>query len=336
MTFSGTSTGHRQVRRTVTVAAALAALAALALATAGCSSGGNAFDNSGSGSSASSGGGTAGTITVGAQSFTEAEIMQQMYVLLLQKAGYTVQTKNAQRPVLFDALKSGEVDVVPDYLGTTLNFLGNQVNGTTGATLSSNDAAKELADFKAVGDKVGIGVLDPANAQDQNAYFVTKKFADANGNITTLSQLAALGKPLKLGADTYCGAATQPYCINGLKKTYGLNLTLDDSFQFGAPALLQAVVDGKVDVGQTGTTDGTLAAKGLVMLKDDKNLQPAESLTPFFNIRKASDPRIAAALDKLAPVLTTEDLTALNMKVDVDRQKAADVAKDYLQSKGLL
>ena len=146
----------------------------------------------------------------------------------------------------------------------------------------------------------------------------------------------ALNKPLKLGADTYCGASTQPYCINGLKKTYGLNLTLDDSFQFGSAALLQAVVDGKVDVGETGTTDGTLDAKGLVALKDDKSLQPAENLTPFYNLKDAADPKIAAALAKLSAVLTTEDLTTLNSKVDAERQKPEDVAKAYLQSKNLI
>jgi osmoprotectant transport system substrate-binding protein len=329
-----TSLRTRRPRRAL---AAVAALGALALTA--CGGGGNAFSGSSSTSTSSStaaAGGAGSTLVVGAQGFTEAKIMQQMYVLLLQKAGYTVQTKTAERAVLTKALTSGDVDVVPDYLGSTLNFVANDVNGTKSKIYSSNDAAKEASDFAAIGAKAGIGVLQPAAAQDQNAFYVTTKFAAANGNLTTLSQLAALKKPFKLGADTFCGADTQPYCINGLKSTYGLNLTLDDSYQFGSVKLAQDVVDGKVDIGESGTTDGTLGAKGLVILQDDKKLQPAESLTPFYNLKKAADPKIAAALNTLAPVLTTADLTALNSKVDGERQKPEDVAKAYLQSKQLL
>jgi osmoprotectant transport system substrate-binding protein len=327
------------MRRLAGPRAAVAAVAFGVLSLTACSSsGGNAFNSNTAGGSTASGtgGGGGGTIVVGAQSFTEAKIMQQMYVQLLQNAGYTVQTKNAERAVLTSALKSGEVDVMPDYLGSTLNFVANQVKGTTGKTYSSNDSAKEVSDFTDIGKSAGIGALKPAQAQDQNAFYVTKKFAADNGNITTLSQLAALNKPLKLGADTFCGAETQPYCINGLKSTYNLNLTLDDSYQFGSVKLAQDVVDGKVDIGESGTTDGTLDAKGLVILADDKKLQPAENLTPFYNLKDAADPKIATALEKLAPVLTTADLTALNSKVDDQRQKPEDVAKDYLQSKSLL
>ncbi len=314
--------------------ALLAAAAVGILGLSACSSGGgNAFTPGATG--AASGGGAA--IVVGAQDFTEANIMQSMYVLLLQNAGFTVTTKKAQRPVLFDALKSGQVDVVPDYLGTTITFLGNQVNGTKDSIYSSNDTAKEVADFKAIGAKAGIGAFTPAAAQNQNSFYVTKKFAASNGNLTTLSQLAALKKPLKLGADTFCGASSQPYCINGLKKVYGLNqLTLDDSYTFGTVKLAQAVLDGTVDVGETGTTDATLEPKGLVALKDDKMLQSAENLTPFYNLKKVTDPKVAATLNKLAAVLTLEDLSTLNGKVDNDRQKAEDVAKAYLQSKKLI
>lgn len=319
-------------------AAVIPAVAALTALTACSSSGGDAF-NPGSGSAATtaaSGGAAAGTIVVGAQAFGEAKIMQAMYVLLLQKAGYTVTSKNAERAVLTTSLQSGEVDVMPDYLGSTLNFVANKVNSTTSKTYSSNDPAKEAADFKAISAKAGFGALDPAQAQDQNSFYVTKAFAAANGNLTTLSQLAALNKPLKLGADTFCGAETQPYCINGLKSTYGLNLTLNDSYQFGSVKLAQDVIDGKVDIGETGTTDGSLDAKGLVALTDDKKLQPAENLTPFYNLKDAADPKIAAALNKIAPVLTTADLTDLNNKVDPGRQKPEDVAKEYLTSKNLL
>ncbi|HKG49341.1 MAG TPA: ABC transporter substrate-binding protein [Actinomycetales bacterium] len=325
----------RALRRPALVAAA--ALSALAMSACG---GGDAF-NSGAGSSSTSsaaaGGGSATTVVVGGPTFTEAAILEQMYLLLLQDAGLKAELKTAgNRAIYSKSLQSGEIDVVPDYLGSMLNFLYNNANPGNKKPVSTNDVQASLGKLREVGKGVGIGALDPAQASDQNAFYVSKKFAAANDNITTLSQLAALKKPVTLGADTLCDAPDQPFCVKGLKSTYGLDVTLKDSYEFGSVKLRTDVADGVVDMGESGTTDGTLEPAGMLVLKDDKKLQPAENLVPVFNLKDASDPKIAAALNKLAPVLTTEDLTALNAKVDAERQKPADVAKEYLTSKNLL
>jgi osmoprotectant transport system substrate-binding protein len=73
-----------------------------------------------------------------------------------------------------------------------------------------------------------------------------------------------------------------------------------------------------------------------VLLEDDKKLQNADNIVPVVNTKDAGDKEIAAVLGKLTKTLTTGDLVELNRKVDADRQKEADVAKEYLQSKGLL
>ena len=325
----------RALRRPALVAAA--ALSALAMSACG---GGDAFNSGASSSSTSSAaasGGSATTVVVGGPTFTEAAIMEQMYLLLLQDAGLKAELKTAgNRAIYSKSLQSGEIDVVPDYLGSMLNFLYNNANPGNKKPVSTNDVQASLAKLREVGKGVGIGALDPAQASDQNAFYITKKFAAANGNVTTLSQLAALKKPVTLGADTLCDAPDQPFCVKGLKGTYGLDVTLKDSYEFGSVKLRTDVANGVVDMGESGTTDGTLAPAGMVVLKDDKKLQPAENLVPVYNLKDASDPKIAAALNKLAPVLTTEDLTALNAKVDAERQKPADVAKEYLTSKNLL
>jgi osmoprotectant transport system substrate-binding protein len=65
-------------------------------------------------------------ITVGSKLDPEAQLLGEMYVLLLQKAGYTVNSKLAlgQTPVVFNALKSGAIDLYPEFTGTGLNILG--------------------------------------------------------------------------------------------------------------------------------------------------------------------------------------------------------------------
>ena len=326
----------RELRRPVLLAGA--ALTALALAA--CGGGGDAFDAASSSTAtagASSSSAAGATVVVGGPTFTEAQIMEQMYVLLLQDAGLQTEVKTAgNRAIYSKSLQSGEIDVVPDYLGSMLNFLYNAQHPDNKTPVSTNDVQKSLAKLREVGKAVGLGALEPAQASNQNAYYVTKKFAAANGNITTLSQLAALKKPVTLGADGLCDAPEQPYCIKGLKGTYGLNVTLKDSYEFGSVKLRTDVANGVVDMGESGTTDGTLAANGMIVLKDDKKLQAAENLLPVINLKDASDPKIATALNKLAPVLTTADLTALNTKVDAERQKPADVAKEYLTSKKLI
>jgi osmoprotectant transport system substrate-binding protein len=324
--------------------ALLAGAALSAIALTACGGGGNAFDaasssssTAGAGASASSSGGSSTTVVVGGPTFTEAAIMEQMYVLLLQDAGLKAELKAAgTRAIYSKSLQSGEIDVVPDYLGSMLNFLYNNANPGNKKPVGTSDVQASLAKLREVGKPVGIGALEPAQASDQNAFYVTKKFAAANGNLTSLSQLAALKKPVTLGADAFCNAPDQPFCVKGLKSTYNMNVTLKDSYEFGSVKLRTDVANGVVDMGESGTTDGTLAANGMVILQDDKKLQPAENLVPLINLKDASDPKIAAALNKLAPVLTTADLTALNAKVDAERQKPADVAKEYLTSKKLI
>jgi osmoprotectant transport system substrate-binding protein len=95
-------------------------------------------------------------------------------------------------------------------------------------------------------------------------------------------------------------------------------------------------VNGDADLGLVGTTDGTLADLGLVLLEDDQSLQQSENLVPVVNADSAGDEPVANALNQLADVLTTEDLTELNARVDRDRELAADVARDYLEEQGLL
>ena len=92
---------------------------------------------------------------------------------------------------------------------------------------------------------------------------------------------------------------------------------------------------GQAQLGLTGTTDGTLDGLGLVLLEDDKKLQAADNLVPVVNTKGAGDPDIAKALNQLADVLTTEDLAKLNLQVDGERQKPAEVARAYLEEQKL-
>ena len=276
-----------------------------------------------------------GTVVVGGQNFTESQIMAAIYQALLEDAGYQVQTKLVTtRDVYLPELSKGNVDIVPDYLAGITDFLNTQANGPDADLVSSNDPEKTLAALEPLAEDQGISILPPSDATDQNAFFVTQEFADQN-DLTTLSDLAALGQPIKLGAPPDCQGRAD--CEGGLTKVYGLDITEIVPLDFASAQVKDAVKNGEVQLGETGTTDGTLQDLGLVLLEDDKGIQPAQNLTPAVNSDfLAENPDLEDTFNQLSDALTTEDLAAMNVQVDLERKKPADVAQQFLEDKGLL
>ncbi|TNM69988.1 ABC transporter substrate-binding protein [Streptomyces sp. NP160] len=285
-------------------------------------------------SEATSSGGSGETVVVGGPNFTEAAVMEAMYSLLLQDAGFTTEIKAVDnREVYFGELASGSIDVVPEYAATLAEYLNQQKNGAGAAPIATNDVTTTVEAAKPLAEEQGVTLLDPAQAASQNAFAVTQEYATDN-NLKTLSDLGALGQPVVLAATEEC--PQRPFCQPGLESTYGLQISSLLPLGYGSPATKQAVQNGEAQLGLVGSTDGTLSQFGLVVLQDDKKLQLADNLVPAVNTASASDPKIAEALNKLAPVLTTADLTALNGQVDGERLLPEDVAKAYLQDKGLI
>ena len=279
-----------------------------------------------------------GELTVGGATFTEMAIMQEMYRLLLEDAGYTVDIQSAESRELYaPALESGEIDVVPEYAATMAEYLNARKNGPeapVNAPIATSDPAETVAAMAPIAEGYGLTILEPAQAADQNGFAVSEEFANANGGLTTLSELGALGQPLVLAAGEEC--AERPFCQPGLETTYGLNVTEILPLGFSTPQVKEAVEGGEAQLGLVATTDGTLESFGLILLEDDKSLQLADNLVPIVNSETASDDAIAEALNQLADVLTTEDLATLNAQVDAERQQPADVAQAYLEEKGLV
>ncbi|MEJ5867630.1 ABC transporter substrate-binding protein [Pseudokineococcus sp. 5B2Z-1] len=300
-----------------------------------CGGGGDAFEEADGGSGAeATGGGGGGSIVVGGAQFTEMSVMENMYALLLEEAGYDVDLQTAeQREIYAPAFVSGEIDVVPEYAATFVQYLNREANGPDAEEITSSDVQETIAAGEPLAEEQGLAFLEPAEAQDTNGFYVTQAFADENG-LTTLSDLGELGQPIQLAAGDEC--LDRPFCAPGLEETYGLDITGVTGDSFASLTGKQKVVDGTAQLGLTGTTDGTLDGLGLVILEDDEGLQAADNLVPVVNEETAGDPAVAEALNQLAPVLTTEDLTQLNLQVDEQRLLPEDVARDYLVEQGLI
>jgi osmoprotectant transport system substrate-binding protein len=280
------------------------------------------------------GGGNDKVVIVG-QKFTEADIMTQLYKALLDDAGFNTEVKNlGARDIYLSPLSKGDVTISADYLSSMTEALNRKANGDNAPKVASPDEQATLDELNKLAEKEGLTALEPAKAQDANAFAVTKAFAEKN-NLTTLSDLGASGLSVKLGGNSDCPQRAD--CQKGLEDTYGIKVSGFEPTGFGSQATKDDLVKGVTQIGSVGTTDATLDKLGLVILEDDKHLQNAENLVPIVNSDWLKDNEDAKkALDKLSAVLTTEDLTSLIGKVDIDREKAADVAKEYLKSKGLL
>ncbi|MFJ4381602.1 ABC transporter substrate-binding protein [Streptomyces albidoflavus] len=278
--------------------------------------------------------GDSSRLTVGSAGFTESDLLAQMYALLLRRAGYETELITVANRELYEpALESGRVDVVPEYAATFADWLNAKENGPDAEPVGSPDLATTMKALRRLAAPRGLTVLDPGKAVDQNAFAVTREFA-AEHSLRTLSDLGASGLPVRLAAGDEC--VSRPYCRPGLEKTYGIDVTAVDPKGVGTTQAKRAVQSGQDQMVLTTTTDATLDAFGLVLLEDDKKLQNADAVVPIVNRARAGSERVARALDALAPVLTTADLAGLNRQVDSWRRLPEDVARAYLEEKGLL
>ncbi|MET9803314.1 ABC transporter substrate-binding protein [Streptomyces sp. NPDC006368] len=321
--------------RTSRRAGAVLAVVALTGGLAAC--GGESLEKKGGADTASAGGGGKGALVIGSAGFTEANVLAELYAQVLKDAGYTTSIKTVENRELYEpALEKGDIDVVPEYAATLAEFLNAKVNGPKAAEekpVASSDVTATVAALEKLAAPRGLKVLPAGGAVDQNAFAVTREFAEKN-KLTTLSDLGASKLRVKIAAGDEC--EIRPFCAPGLKKTYGIDVAGIDPKGVGTPQAKQAVKDGIDQLVLTTTTDATLDAFGLVLLKDDKKLQNADNVLPVVNAKDAGSAEIAAALAKITKALTTEDLVGLNRKVDAERAKPADAARAYLADKGLI
>lgn len=297
-----------------------AALLALGLMLGACGSGGD-DEVGGTGTEEK------GSITVGSDGFYEAQIVGAMYALVLEEAGYDVTSRLDldSREVRLPAMESGEIDIAPEYIASLLSVIDPDSGGAT----TPEEGAETLAPLL---EDMGLELLEPSNAVDVNAFVVTPETADKYG-LSSMSDLAGVEDDLTLGAPPEC--PKRPYCLPGLKDTYGVDLSANfKPLEYGA-ATVQALEAGAIDIALLFSTDPLISQKGLVLLDDDQNLQQADNITPLVRSEVLTD-EIADLLNAVSAALTTDNITPLNARVLVDQEDPEDVARDFLEENGLL
>jgi osmoprotectant transport system substrate-binding protein len=224
------------------------------------------------------------------------------------------------------------IQLVPEYVGGIVDFLNTTENGPDAEPLTTPDADESIDAATDLLESKGITLLDPSAAVDTNAFFVTQEFSEAEG-VTRLSDLEGMSVVVAAAED--CADRTD--CGKGLTEDYGIDVTEFLPLGFASADVFKSVKDGESQLGLTSTTDGTLESQGMVLLEDDKQIQPAQNLVPAVSTEWLADNGdVEGMLNDLMAALTTEKLTELNGQVSVDRAKPEDVAQEFLESEGLL
>ena len=270
-------------------------------------------------------------IVVGSFDFPESIVLAYLYADALAARGYPVRVLPGLGPreLVDPALMAGLIQLVPEYTGSALEFI---TLGRVPATASVTATAQALATAMA-----GRGLITgrPAAAQDGNAIVVTAATA-ARYRLHTISGLAAVAGRLVFGGPPEC--PERAYCLQGLRLTYGLRFRQFVPLDADGPLTRQALAARDISVALLFTTDPAIRTAHLVVLADDRGLQPAENVVPVLG-RAAADrygPALLATLDAVSVRLSTAALATLDAEVELDSLDPQAAAGQWLRAEGLV
>jgi osmoprotectant transport system substrate-binding protein len=291
---------------------ALATLGVSFLLAAACTGGGPAAPATAMGDDA---------ITVGSFNFPESRLLGELYAQALERAGFRVVRSFAigPRELLMPALQRGLLEVVPEYEGSALAFLGGHPTA---------DPAETAGALRVALAGRGLTALTPAPAEDRNTFVMTADTADRLG-VRRLSDLRTDAGSLRFGGPSEC--QERPLCLGGLREVYGLRFASFTLLDAGGPVTLQALREDFVDVALLFSTDPALGGGEFVQLVDDRMLEPADRVIPVINDEVASrfGPEATETLDAVSRTVTTAGLRQMNAQV-AGGIAIAEVASSWL------
>jgi osmoprotectant transport system permease protein len=265
---------------------------------------------------------------VGSKNFEESRLLAEIFAQLLERrAGLDVERRLdlAGTQVAFAALRTGAIDLYPEYTGTGLvSILAAESEGDATATLN-----RVRRDFLRRWDLWWLAPLGFENAYE---IAVPRRLAEELG-LSDLSDLAAVSG--RLSAALGYEFVERPDGLPGLAREYGLSFARVRPMQQALK--YRAVAGGEVDVIDVYTTDGRLLTHDLVVLADDRGFFPpyeAAALVRGDALRR--HPALGATLGLLAGAFDAATMRRLNRRLQEDGEEPAVVARDALAELGLI
>ncbi|MGF1477886.1 MAG: glycine betaine ABC transporter substrate-binding protein [Cyanophyceae cyanobacterium] len=269
------------------------------------------------------------TIRVGAKDFTEQYILGNMYEILLDDAGFDAEyTSVGGTNENHDAIVAGEIDIYPEYTGTSLlTILGMEFD----SNMSAEEVYETVKDNYA--EQFNLAVLEPTSYN--NTYVLTMEQAQAEElGIKTVSDLSEKANDLVFGT-------TQEFTerqdgLPGLRDVYG-GFNFEEVVALDPGLLYSGIEAGDIDVTTGFGTDGQIAAYDLLVLEDNLNFWPPYPAAPIVRQEVLdANPEIADRLNELSAQLDGETMRTLNWEVAGNGREADEVAREFLEEQGLI
>jgi len=273
--------------------------------------------------------GTKNKIVIGAQTFTEAKILAEMYRALIKDrtdADVEVIPDLASSPLVVTAMKRGDIQVATLYSGEIFN---NHF-----PIEDTKDRARVLEEAKQGFDKYyGFKWFDPLGFENTYAFTVRKEVAKEKG-FTKISDVKPEAGSMRLGVDTtWLERPADGY--PAFTKHYGF--TFGSTYPMELALVYSAVANKQVDIVLAYSTDSRLKAFNLTTLEDDKHFFPPYDASTV--IRKDTIekyPKVEVALSELIGTMNVNTMIELNYQVDIEKKSEREVALVYLKRVGLL
>jgi osmoprotectant transport system substrate-binding protein len=268
------------------------------------------------------------TVTIGDKNYTEQFVLGQLYLQALEAQGYTVNINQNIGPieVTLQALKSGALAMYPEYLYVLNSSVAHAHRGHANAQ-DAYDAAQQALTGR------GLVLLSMTPFSDTFGIAVTDAYGAAH-RLHTLGDLRRVANSLTIGGEAQLKQA--PLGLPRLGSVYGVK---PSSFKaLAAGDQYNDLNAGTVQAAYVNTTDGELATADYRLLRDPKRIFGYGNVVPVVSQSAitAEGPAFVDTIDRVDALLTTRTMRELNLLASVGGQSPSDVAKQFLQTHGLI
>jgi osmoprotectant transport system substrate-binding protein len=278
-------------------------------------------------------------VVVSSKIDTEGSVLGSIILLTLEANGIKTQDRIqlGATPVVRKAITAGEIDIYPEYTGNAGFFFNKADDPVWKDAAKGFETAKKL-DY----DANKIVWLDPAPANNTWAIALRKDVIEAN----KLKTMSDFGQWITKGGKVVLAASAEfvnsDAALPAFQKTYDFRMKPEQLIVLSGgdtAATIKAAAEqtNGANAAMVYGTDGGIAPSGLVVLADDKNVQPVYAPAPI--VRESAlkeNPKIGEILKPIFASLDLATLQKLNARVQVGGEPAKAVATDYLKSKGFL
>lgn len=269
------------------------------------------------------------SITIASKPMTEQFIIaEMMFALIEQETDLTVEYKagiGGGTANIHPAMMKGEIDIYPEYSGTGWMEVLKQ-------DLINDPEELYEAVKKSYSEEFNIYWSNLYGFNDTFGLAMKKDLAKEL-NIKTYSDLAAVSQDLTFGAEH--DFFEREDGLPGLNEVYGMDFGKEVGMDIGLK--YQAINSGEVDVINIFSTDGKLEEYNMLVLEDDLNFFPSYYAATLVRQEVLDEhPELIKVLGMLDGTINNDEMTIMNYKVEIEKQEPREVAREFLQEKGIL